>query len=430
MNASPIEHSPGYDAIVVGARCAGSPTAMLLARRGWRVLLVDRARFPSDTLSTHLIHPAGGAALARWGLLDRLVATGCPPITQYRYDFGPLQVEAPPAPAGEPPAYSPRRIVLDRMLVDAAVEAGAELMEASAVDGLSTDADGTVTGVRGRGADGRPFEARARVVIGADGRASRVAAAVGAAVYHERAPVLASYYAYWSGLPMHGRFEVYVRPGRGFAAMPTHDGQTLVIAGWPHAEFADHKDDIDGEFQRTIALAPAFAGRVQQARRESRFRGASLPGYFRQPFGAGWALVGDAGYHKDPITAQGISDAFLDAERVSAALDAVWRGDRGWHEALSAAQAARDAHALPVYEMTFELATLAPPPPQMQALVQAMQGQPDAMHDFVRMNAGTLAPQDFFAPERVGAIFERAARAAAVAAARPPVPSEPARRAA
>ncbi|MEP7280409.1 MAG: NAD(P)/FAD-dependent oxidoreductase [Rubrivivax sp.] len=401
-----------FDAIVVGARCAGSPTAMLLARSGHRVLLLDRAHFPSDTLSTHLVHPAGTAALARWGLLDRLAATGCPPIEHYCYDFGDaLQVGGAPGTGHEPPAYCPRRHVLDHLLVQSAVQAGAELREGVVVNGLLTGDAGQVLGVRAHTANGHAFEARARVVVGADGRASRVAAAVDAARYHQRPPVLASYYAYWSGLPMHGRFEIYARPQRGFAAMPTHDGLTLVIAGWPHEELGAHKGDIDGEFLRTTALAPAFGERVARARRETRYQGASLPGFFRQPHGPGWVLVGDAGYHKDPITAQGISDAFLDAERVAAALDAVWRGQREWDAALGAAQAARDAHALPVYEMTFQLATLAPPPPEMQALLQAMQGQPAAMDAFVRMNAGSLPPPEFFAPQHVGSIFAAAAAA-------------------
>ena len=116
-----------YDAIVVGARCAGSPTAMLLARKGYRVLVVDRATFPSDTLSTHLVHPPGVAALQRWGLLDRLVATGCPPIDTYAFDFGPFTISGAPGTGETPVAYGPRRTVLDKLLVDAASEAGAEV---------------------------------------------------------------------------------------------------------------------------------------------------------------------------------------------------------------------------------------------------------------------------------------------------------------
>src|SRR5215207_8824661 len=167
-----------YDAIVVGARCAGSPTAMLLARRGYQVLVVDRATFPSDTISTHLVHPPGVAALQRWGLLDRLVATGCPPIHTYAFDFGPFTIAGAPGTADAPVAYGPRRTVLDKLLVDAAAEAGAEVREGFAVDEILVEND-RVTGIRGhdRGGGASVVE-RARIVVGADGFRSLVARAV------------------------------------------------------------------------------------------------------------------------------------------------------------------------------------------------------------------------------------------------------------
>src|SRR6266508_2386219 len=142
-----------YDAIVVGARCAGSPTAMLLARKGYKVLVVDRARFPSDTISTHLVHPPGVAALRRWGLLDRLAATGCPPIDTYSFDFGPFTIEGAPGTDEEPVAYGPRRTVLDKLLVGAAAEAGAEVQEGFTVEDVVIE-DGRVTGVRGHSKGG------------------------------------------------------------------------------------------------------------------------------------------------------------------------------------------------------------------------------------------------------------------------------------
>ena len=173
-----------YDAIVVGARCAGSPTAMLLARQGCRVLLVDRATFPSDTISTHVIHPLAVEQLKKWGLLERLTATGCPPIHTYSFDFGPFTIEGAPGIPESPVAYCPRRTVLDKLLVDAAAEAGAEVREAFTVDELLFG-DGRVEGIKGHTRDGAPMIERARLVIGADGRHSRVAEAVG----RERAPI-------------------------------------------------------------------------------------------------------------------------------------------------------------------------------------------------------------------------------------------------
>lgn len=396
-----------FDAIVVGARCAGSPTAMLLARKGYKVLVVDRATFPSDTISTHLVHPAGIAALERWGLLDTLVATGCPPIDTYAFDFGPITITGTPGTTQSSVAYCPRRIVLDKLLVDAAAEAGAEVREGFGVDEVITD-NGRVTGIRGHTKDGRSVTEHARVVIGADGRHSLVAEAVQPEQYNEKPPLLAAYYTYWSGLPMDGRFEVYIRPERGFAAMPTHDDLTLVVGGWPHAEFEANRRDIEGNYLKMLELAPAFAGRVRNAKREAKFVGATLPNFFRKPFGPGWALVGDAGYNKDPITAQGINDAFRDAELCATALDESLTGARSFDVALGDYQRTRDEHVLPMYEFTTQLATLQPPPPEMQQLLGAVYGNQDAMDDFARMNADTISPAEFFAPENIGKIMAKA----------------------
>lgn len=393
-----------YDAIVVGARCAGSPTAMLLARRGYRVLLVDSATFPSDTLSTHILHPPGVAALARWGLRERLVATGCPPIDTYRFDFGPLTISGAPGTAESPLAYCPRRIILDQLLLDAAGEAGAEIRQGFAVQEVTIE-DGRVVGIAGHAKGGATLSERARVVVGADGRHSLVAKAVGAAQYNERPPLLVGYFSYWSGLPMHGRFEVYVRPYRGMAAAPTHDDLTLLIAGWPYAELEAGKQDIEGNYLRTIDLAPELAARLRGAKRQARFAGTAVPNYFRTPYGPGWALVGDAGYNKDFITAQGISDAFHDAERCAAALDQALSGARPFDQAMADYQRLRDAHALPMYAFTLELATLAPPAPEMQRLLQAMHGNQSAMDGFAQMNAGTISPAEFMSPQNTAAIM-------------------------
>jgi 2-polyprenyl-6-methoxyphenol hydroxylase-like FAD-dependent oxidoreductase len=387
-----------YDAIVVGARCAGSPTAMLLARRGYKVLVVDRATFPSDTISTHLVHPPGVAALRRWGLLDRLLATGCPPIDTYAFDFGPFTLSGSPGIAEAPAAYGPRRTVLDKLLVDAAAEAGAEVREGFTVEGVEIEG-GRVTGVRGHGKDGKTVTERARTAIGADGRHSLVAQAVRPEQYHERPPLQVSYYSYWRGLPMGGRFEASMRPGRAFAAWPTHDDLTVVIAGVPYAELEANRTDIEGSFLKTLALVPSFADRVGAATRVGRFAGAAVPGYFRTPYGPGWALVGDAGYNKDFITAQGIQDAFRDAELCAAALDETYSGARPFDDAMREYQATRDAQVLPLYELTCQMATLEPPPPEMQELLGAMHGNQEAMDGFARVVAGATSAAEFFSPE-------------------------------
>ena len=251
-----------YDAIVVGARCAGSPTAMLLARAGYKVLLVDRATFPSDTVSTHLLHPPGVATLARWGLLERLVATACPPIDTYRFDFGPFTLSGSPGTEDTPVAYGPRRTVLDKLLLDAAAEAGAAVREGFTVTDVVVDG-GRVTGVRGHSRHGRPVTEAARVVVGADGRHSLVARAVQPEQYREKPPLLAAYYSYWSGLPMDGRFEDYVRPDRGFAAWPTHDDLTLVIGGWPYPDHEANRADVEKVLARMAAEMRAAAKQLE-----------------------------------------------------------------------------------------------------------------------------------------------------------------------
>ncbi|MET0494495.1 MAG: NAD(P)/FAD-dependent oxidoreductase [Actinoplanes sp.] len=397
-----------YDVIVVGARVAGSPVAMLLARRGYRVLVVDRATFPSDTVSTHFIHPPGVASLKRWGLLDRLTATGCPPIGRYSFDFGPLTLAGAPGTDYSPVAYAPRRTVLDKLLVDAAAEAGAEVREGFTVEEVRVE-PGQPAEVRGHGVGGATVVERARIVIGADGRNSVVAKAVQAAQYHERPPLTCGYYSYWSNLPTDGTFEIFSRPGRGWALCPTHDDLTMVIGGWPYAELAEHRNDVEGTLMRTFELAPAFAERLRDAKREERFVGASVPNYFRTPAGPGWALVGDAGYNRDFITAMGITDAFRDAELCAGALDHALSGERPYDQAMADYNSTRDAAALPMYEMTAQIAALQPPDPQMIQLVTAMQGNQEAMDAFARMNSGTTPIPEFFAPENLGKIFGAAA---------------------
>jgi 2-polyprenyl-6-methoxyphenol hydroxylase-like FAD-dependent oxidoreductase len=397
----------GYDVIVAGLRCAGAPTAMLLARKGHRVLAVDRATFPSDTVSTHLIHPPGVGALRRWGVLDAVVATGCPAIRTYAFDFGPFALTGSPGVSRGDVAYSPRRTVLDKLLVDAAAADGVEVREGFTVEELVFEGD-RVAGLRGRSRSGATVTERARVVVGADGLQSLVARVVDAPRYHEKPPLLAAYYSYWSGLPMAGRFEVYIRPHRAFGAWPTSDGRTLVIAGWPYAEFEANKRDIEGNVHAVIDLVPEFAKRLREARREERFAGMPVPGYLRKPFGPGWALVGDAGYNKDFITAQGMQDAFRDAELCAGALDEAITGRRAFDEAMAGYQRARDEHVLPMYEMTAQLASLEPLPPELQRILAAAHGNQDAMDAFARVNAGVTSPREFFSEDNVQRIFAAA----------------------
>ncbi|TDD15073.1 FAD-dependent monooxygenase [Kribbella turkmenica] len=391
-----------YDAIVVGARVAGSPTAMLLARKGYRVLVVDRATFPSDTLSTHIIHAPGVAALRRWGLLDRMTATGCPPIERYSFDFGPFVISGTTSPVdGIDVGYAPRRTVLDKLLVDAARESGAEVREGCNVDEVIVD-NQRVRGIRCNG-----HEYLADLVIGADGRNSRVAKTVGAEDYNTMPKLEYGYYTYFSGLPVSG-IENYARPDRGFGVAPTNHGLTMVVVGWPYAEARAYKSDVAGNFYRTIAQVPSFAARLGRATQEAPFVGGAVAGWFRKPYGDGYALVGDAAYNKDPITAQGITDAFHDAERCNRAVDDWLQGRAPFEDAMSAWHRERDARAMPMYEFTSQLATLEPPPPQMQQLLGAVSADQRSMDGFVSVMSGALSPADFFAEENLGRVFAAA----------------------
>jgi 2-polyprenyl-6-methoxyphenol hydroxylase-like FAD-dependent oxidoreductase len=386
-----------YDAIIVGARCAGATTAMLLTRRGHRVLLVDRATFPSDLPHGHFLHRRGPARLKRWGLLDRVAATGAPPITSVVSDYGDFALSDRDIMVdGAPLGYGPRRRAIDQILLDAAVEAGADLRTGFAVQDYIGDGE-RIIGIRGREAAGRTLVTEhATVTIGADGRNSRLARTVGAAMYEEQPPLTCWYFSYWSGIPDPG-LQLYLRDRRLVLAFPADAGLVAIFAAWPAAMLPHVRTDIPGYFMEAVDAIPALAAQVRAGRQEDRFYGASdLPNFLRRPYGPGWALVGDAGYSKDPITAQGISDAFHDAEACSAALDDAWSGRRDMAEAMAEFQRQRDVAAAPRYELATQLGTLEPPPQELQQLFASLAGNQAGMDDFASLIAGSLSPADFF----------------------------------
>jgi flavin-dependent dehydrogenase len=389
-----------YDAIVVGARCAGSPTAMLLARKGHRVLLVDRAAFPSDTLSTHYVHQSGVACLARWGLLPKVVAAGAPAIRRYTLDVGPFALRGTPPPVGDvADAYSLRRGVLDQILVDAAADAGVEVRERTRVDKLHFD-DGRVAGIQTRGTT-----ERARIVIGADGLNSLVARQVGAPVYDDRGTLTCAYYTYWDDLEIDG-VELYPRDGLMIVAAPTNHGKVVTIVLWPRDRMHEIRSDIEGHFHAALDHAPDLARRVKRASRAERFRGTGqLPNHYRRPHGDGWALVGDAGYHKDPILALGISDAFRDAELLADAVDAGLTGRTALRDALAAYERRRNELSAPGFQSTIEFARLEPPPPHMQELFAALRHRPADRDRLFGTFAGSVPAAEFFAPDNLARIL-------------------------
>jgi 2-polyprenyl-6-methoxyphenol hydroxylase-like FAD-dependent oxidoreductase len=369
----------GYDVIVVGARVAGAATAMLLARQGMRVLAVDRARFPSDTLSTHQIQVPGVARLHRWGLLDRLAAAGTPATREVRFDPGPVALVGRfPAYEGVDALYSPRRTVLDALLVDAARQAGAEVRENYLVEELRW-AGGRVVGIRGHERGAAPRDESAALVVGADGKHSLVARAVAARRYRYRPAATLACYTYWSGVSQGGRGELYQRPGRAVAAFPTNDGLTMVYVAAPVAELPAFRADVPGAYLRTLDRCGDLGERVRAGERAERWRTTpDLPSAFHVPHGPGWALVGDAGLVLDPVSAQGISNALRDAELLAAA------GTRlaGYHRA-------RDRASRPMARLTAQLARLTPPGRAQRAVLRALAARPGEVDRLLGVFAGT-----------------------------------------
>ncbi|HUF54374.1 MAG TPA: NAD(P)/FAD-dependent oxidoreductase [Dehalococcoidia bacterium] len=402
-----------YDAIVVGARCAGSPTAMLLARKGYRVLLMDKDSFPSDTMSTLAIWPHGAEALDRWGLYDKLAETGCPPTAlKMRFDVGPFAlVGGVTITNGGRGGFCPRRTVLDKLLVDAATESGAELRENFTVESLLWEND-RVVGIRGHERNGSPVEERARIVIGADGVHSFVAKAVDAPEYNAVPPLATYFYSYFSGIDADD-VEQYTLESEGAAYFPTHDGLTIVATVWKAHRFKEIREDIEGNVMRVHRKIPELAERLEGARREEPWVGtAGIPNMFRRPYGPGWALVGDAGYVKDPLTGQGINDGFIDAENLADAIDAGFAGRQPLDDAMANYETSRNERVTPMFHFTCELASLEPPPPEMQQLFAAMHGNQEATDQFYSAITGSLPLPQFMDPENIGRIMSRAAMSA------------------
>jgi len=346
-----------YDAIVIGARCAGAPTAMLLARAGARVLLVDRATFPSDTLSGHAIKAPGVGYLQRWGLLDEVLASGCPPVYDRHVTICDQALPAPPAEPERLPLLAPRRTVLDMILVQAARRAGAEVHEQTTLSAVVRDGE-RVVGVQGTCKHGKPMQALAPIVIGADGKQSWLARQVGAAYTHYQPTVSLAYFAYWKGLSTDS-LALHFSPGQATGLFPTNDGQTVVFVQARIARRAEFQADVPGQYLAALRGVPAVADLLARATRATPILGMlDQPAFFRASYGPGWALVGDAAHHKDPLGARGITDAFRDAAQVAQAVGAGLGGARDLMPALAECQAVREATAYPVSVRNHRLAEL------------------------------------------------------------------------
>jgi flavin-dependent dehydrogenase len=386
-----------FDVIVVGARCAGAATGMLLAHAGLRVLLVDKATFPSDTLSTHMIHESGVARLLRWGgpVVGRIRASGCPPIESSTTDLGTFSYVAQHLPVDDNrEALCPRRTVLDALLVEAAVDAGCELRTGFRFLDVVRDGD-CVVGIRGKTRTGGTITERAQMVVGADGRRSSVAKAVGASEYDTKPATTCTYYAYWADTAIE-RTVISPRKDVAVIAVPTNDRLAVITGIFPIAAFSLVKSDIERHYRKALATSREIMDRMGGARRAERFYGtADLPFYYRTAAGPGWALVGDAGHCKDPILARGIADAFRDAETLSTAIVQGLSG-AGPTDALAAWARKRDETTRDMYELTYRLSLLNATSPLMARVYEAARTNPTVASRFHGVISGALAYRNFF----------------------------------
>jgi 2-polyprenyl-6-methoxyphenol hydroxylase-like FAD-dependent oxidoreductase len=354
MNSNRSRH----DVVIVGGRVAGAATAMLLARLGHDVVVLDQASFPSDTVSTHSIARSGVVQLQRWGLLDAVLDSGAPPIRQVTFHALGESVKRTIRPkAGVDLVVAPRRYVLDAILAAAARQAGAAVRTGVTVTGLQQDRYGRVSGVYGHDRGGAPVELAARYVVGADGLRSAVARLAGAAINEARPAGGAAQYAYYAGIGWDG-IEFFLADRSLAGVFPTHGGQACI---WVCTPTADARAARRGNASRAEAFgdllarsAPRLAGRLAAASRTSPVQGMlRQPNQLRQAWGPGWALVGDAGYYRDAVTGYGISDAFRDAELLAVALDQALGAEEA--AALTAYQRQRDRALREIFEITCRL---------------------------------------------------------------------------
>jgi flavin-dependent dehydrogenase len=364
MTATP-EFARRYDAIIAGARCAGAATAMLLARGGARVLLVDWDRPGTDTISTHMLTRGGLMQLDDWGLLDKIIAAGTPAIRRasFFYDGAPVHIDVKPG-NGLDALYAPRRTLLDRVMAEAAVQAGVELHYGVGLTGVTRDAQGRVTGAILNTGSETTTTVHASIVVGADGRRSSAARHFGAKTQRQSEHATATVYAYANGID-NPDSRLFWAPGRTVGSVPTNDGQHCIYATLPRERFLLETRPDPGASLRSLVrqTAPALAQELDSATIETRpicFVGQR--GHLREAAGAGWALVGDAGYFKDPITAHGITDSFRDAAQLARAVL------RGSQAALGDYSQTRNSRSAGLFAVTDAIAALDWDMDQLRAL--------------------------------------------------------------
>jgi menaquinone-9 beta-reductase len=406
--------SERVDAVVVGARCAGSAAAIALSRAGRRVVALDRVAFPADTISTHLIWPGGVAELQALGSLERVRALGAPPLPRALAGAGRLEIHSDYTPVdGIDHALCVRRPGLDAALVETARAAGAEVRERCAVTGLVRDG-GRVAGVRYRDAAGQARELRAALVVGADGRSSTIARLVAAAhPYRERASGRACFFAYWEdGRPEWRATAAQWREGAELGtAFPCDDGLALVLLQPPEARAGEFRSDLAGEYERTVRSIPALAQRLEGCRQVTKVRAATgIASYFRRSSGPGWALAGDAGHFKDPVTAQGIRDALRYGRRLGEITAPLLEDMAALDRALRSWERERERDCLEVYQWTNLLARGARMSPLEIELYREAQDEPQLARRMADVFSRSARPADVLTARRTARLAARAFR--------------------
>jgi flavin-dependent dehydrogenase len=344
---------------------------MLLARAGARVLMVDRGVHGSDATSTHALMRGAVLQLHRWNVLPAIVAAGTPPVHSTTFSYTREDVTVPIEPRfGVAALYAPRRALLDRTLVDAAVDSGAEVTYDVRMDGLIIDHRARVRGITAV-AGGRRHRIEADIVIGADGLHSTVAQHVGAARVVEGRHAAGVLYSYRENVPVDGYYWRF-QTGASMGAIPTNGGATCVFASVPSGRFrSEVQGDAASAYRRIIRnVSAAFDGRLNEARQVEPIRGfGGHPGFIKRAVGNGWALVGDAGYFKDPATAHGITDALRDAELLARALIA------GTAAALEDYETTRHDLSRRLFELTDAIASCVWTDSELQALHRAFSAE-------------------------------------------------------
>jgi 2-polyprenyl-6-methoxyphenol hydroxylase-like FAD-dependent oxidoreductase len=383
-----------FDVIIVGARCAGAPLATMLARAGLRVCVVDQDRFPSDTLSTHGIQPAGVQVLQRIGVLDSLLKVA-PPVLRLRMVFDDIVVPATDVVAiTGAPGLNVRRVTLDEILVNAAADAGAEVRTQTAITGLVVDGD-RVAGVRTPAG-----ELRAPLVVGADGSRSAVARMVGAREYHPTRNGRVFMWAYYEADPTDGEMWIGKVGDHTYLGTPTDDGLTLVAACPSIGCREEVRADREAVYEAGVHAWPELHAGVVGARREGPVRTmANMRGFFRPSAGPGWVLVGDAGHFKDPTPGQGIADALRQADTLAAAIMRALGGGHGRpDEILREWWQWRDEDAWEMYWFAHDMGAGGPTPPLRREAQRRIAADPELTAAMVRVLNHDLRPSQAFTP--------------------------------